>query len=45
MWHKLSLSKSPSIQVLHQQIRRGWGVLVCGDSADAGGGPKLWKTC
>ena len=32
---KWSLSKSPSIQVLHQKIREG--VLVCADSANAGG--------
>ena len=31
-------SKSRSIQVLRQQIWGGWGVLVCADSADAGGG-------
>ena len=43
MWHKWSSNKSPSIQVLHQQITRGgMGVLVCADIADAGGGgPKL----
>ena len=42
-----ALSKTPSIQVLHQQIFFWGGVLVCADSADAGGvgGPKLWKTC
>ena len=31
-------SKSRSIQVLRQQIWGGLGVLVCADSADAGGG-------
>ena len=30
----LASSKSPFIQVLHQQIMGGWGVLVCADSAD-----------
>ena len=28
-------SKLPSIQVLHQQIKGGWGFLVFADSADA----------
>ena len=38
---KRSSSKSPSIQVLRQQIREG-EVLVCADSAHAGGeGGKL----
>ena len=40
---KLLFSMSTSIQVLHQQIR-GVGVYVSADSADAGGGPILWKT-
>ena len=45
---KLLFRMSTSIQLLHQQIRGGWGVLACADSADAGGGgggPKLCKTC
>ena len=37
MWHKSLSSKSPSIQVLHQQIR-GRGILVFADSADTGVG-------
>ena len=38
MCHKLSSSKSPSIQVLHHQFWLGvWVVLVCADSTDAGG--------
>ena len=33
-----SSSNSPSVQVLHQRIRGGWGVKACADFADAGGG-------
>ena len=44
MCHKLSSSKSPSIQVLHHQFWvGGWVVLVCADSTDAGGGQNYGK--
>ena len=33
-----SSSNSPSVQVLRQQIRGGWGVKACADYADAGEG-------
>ena len=32
-----SSSNSPSVQVLHQQIRSGWGVKTCADLADTRG--------
>ena len=32
-----SLSNSRSVQVLHQQLRRRWGVKACADNADVGG--------
>ena len=40
-----SSSNSPSVQVLRQQIRGGWGVKACADTADAGGGggSKIWE--
>ena len=41
--HSVQLSdNSPSVQVLHQQIK-GWGVKTCADLADAGGGQNLGK--
>ena len=33
-----SSRNSPSVQVLRQQIRGGWGVKACADYADAGRG-------
>ena len=36
-----SLSNSRSVQVLHQQLRRRWGVKACADNADVGGGGNL----
>ena len=37
-----SSSISPSVQVLRQQIRGGWVVKACADTAD-GGGSKIWE--
>ena len=45
IWNVLfkSSSNSPSVQVLHQQIRGG--VKTCTDLADSGGDPRFGKTC